>query len=111
VRIETVVNAPVTWAAMPACPTWTSSRPRPAPPTGAYWMLNVRARAPSLPGYGRLCDLPFTRRSIPFRTIMIDEMTQSSSPALWLIAGLHRHYKSHAATCRVNAVSSVLSEC
>src|ERR1700751_1326774 len=32
-RIETVVNAPATWAATPACPTWTSSRPRPAPAT------------------------------------------------------------------------------
>ena len=47
-RIETVVNAPATWAATPACPTWTNSRPRPAPPTGAYWKLNVPARAPSL---------------------------------------------------------------
>ena len=47
-RIETVVNAPATWAATPACPTWTSSRPGPAPPTGAYWKLNVPARAPSL---------------------------------------------------------------
>ena len=36
------------WAATPACPTWTSSRPRPAPPTGAYWKPNVSARAPSL---------------------------------------------------------------
>ena len=32
-RIETVVNAPATWAATPACPTWTSSRPGPAPRT------------------------------------------------------------------------------
>ena len=38
----------LTWAATPACPTWTNSRPRPAPPTGAYWMSNVPARAPSL---------------------------------------------------------------
>jgi hypothetical protein len=47
-RIETVVNAPATWAATPACPTWANSRPRPAPPTGAYWMPNAPARAPSL---------------------------------------------------------------
>ncbi len=39
---------PATWAATPACPTWTNSRPRPAPPTGAYWKPNVPARAPSL---------------------------------------------------------------
>ena len=39
---------PATWAATPACPTSTNSRPRPAPPTGAYWKPNVPARAPSL---------------------------------------------------------------
>ena len=39
---------PATWAATPAYPTWTSSRPRPAPPTGAYWKPSVPARAPSL---------------------------------------------------------------
>src|SRR6266566_3488216 len=39
---------PATWAATPACPTWTNSRPKPAPPTGAYWKPNVPARAPSL---------------------------------------------------------------
>jgi hypothetical protein len=39
---------PATWAATPACPTWTNCRPRPAPPAGAYWMSNVPARAPSL---------------------------------------------------------------
>ena len=33
-RIETVINAPATWAATPACPTSTSSRPRPVPSTG-----------------------------------------------------------------------------
>ena len=47
-RIETVINAPATWGATPACPTSTSCRPRPAPPTTAYWKLNVPARAPSL---------------------------------------------------------------
>ena len=31
-----------------ACPTWTSSRPEPAPPTGVCWKPNVSARAPSL---------------------------------------------------------------
>ena len=31
-RIETVVNALPTWAATPACPTSTTSRPKPAPP-------------------------------------------------------------------------------
>ena len=46
-RIETVVNAPRDLAATPAWPTSTNSRPRPAPPTAAYWMPNVPARAPS----------------------------------------------------------------
>ncbi len=34
-RIETVVNAPRDLGCN-VCPTWTSFRPRPAPPTGAY---------------------------------------------------------------------------
>jgi hypothetical protein len=33
---------------VPACPTWTTSRPKPALPTGACWKPNVPARAPSL---------------------------------------------------------------
>jgi hypothetical protein len=47
-RIETVVNVPRDLGCNAPCPTWTNSRPKPAPPTGAYWMLNVPARAPSL---------------------------------------------------------------
>src|SRR4029077_10462146 len=47
-HIATVVTSLATWAQTPACPTWTSYRPKPAPPTGAYWMPNVPARAPSL---------------------------------------------------------------
>ena len=37
-----------TWAATPACPTSPNCRTRRGPSTGAYWMLNVPARAPSL---------------------------------------------------------------
>jgi hypothetical protein len=38
-RIQTVVNAPATWAATPGCPTSTSSKPKPAHATAASWML------------------------------------------------------------------------
>jgi hypothetical protein len=47
-RIETAGCAPRDLGCNAACPTWTNSRPRPAPPTGAYWKPNVPARAPSL---------------------------------------------------------------
>ena len=48
-RIETVVNSPRgAWAAWPGCPTSKRSRPKPGPPTTAYWKLNVPARALSL---------------------------------------------------------------
>ena len=48
-RIETVINAPRDLGCNARLPnTRTSSRPRPAPATAAYWKLNVPARAPSL---------------------------------------------------------------
>lgn len=46
-RIETVVNAPVTWAATPGFPTSTTCRPRPVPATGGSCKLNVSVRAAS----------------------------------------------------------------
>jgi hypothetical protein len=69
-RIETVGCAPATWAAAPACPTWTNSGPRPAPPAGAYWKPNVPARAPSLraqPLSGSRTHLPMTMGGGPRR--------------------------------------------
>jgi hypothetical protein len=44
-RIETVVNAPRDLAATPACPTSTTSKPKPVHATAASWMLNESARA------------------------------------------------------------------
>ena len=45
-RIETVMNSPRDLGCWPACPT-SSSRPRHARSTTAYWKPNVPARAPS----------------------------------------------------------------
>jgi hypothetical protein len=44
-RIETVINAPATWAATPDCPTSTSCRHATVHATAGSWMLNVSARA------------------------------------------------------------------
>jgi hypothetical protein len=44
-RIETVVNAPETWAATPGCPTSTSCRRALVHATAGSWMLNGSARA------------------------------------------------------------------
>jgi hypothetical protein len=48
-RIETVITVPETWAAKPACPTSTSSRPKAVPATSGSCMLNGSAKAVSLP--------------------------------------------------------------
>jgi hypothetical protein len=47
-RIETVIDSLATCAATPGCPTSPNCRTRRGPSTGAYWMLNVLAREPSL---------------------------------------------------------------
>ena len=82
-RIETVVNAPATWGATPACPTWASSRPGRAPPPGAYWKLNVSARAPS----SRAQPLSGSRTRPPTRTGGGPRLFDSAILGLWPMAG------------------------